>query len=531
MSAERRPPQLMKARPRMNLLEKAIAVVSPEWALNRAAYREYLRSYEAGEINRFNDDWTPINADTENTDKMQRDLIKARARYLENNSDIAAAAVNGIVRNVVGTGIRPQARTKSEATNREIERLWTIWTRPENCDITGQQSFYELQAMLLRRQVYDGEIFVKKVYERRRRADATLKLQVIKSDMLNSYQLYAPGTGNIIRSGVELDDHLKPLAYWIDKKSADGYVLYDPDRIPAEQVIHLWSRTQPDQIRGMSYLTPIVKRIKDTQDYLDAETMAARIAACFSVFVTTTGNTGIGRLTKKDAEGKPLQRVRPGMITHLAPGESIETANPSRSVTNAKDFVGVQQRLAGAGVGLSYELMSRDFTKSSFSAARQGMLEDQKTFKPLQDYMATHFCQPVYEEFLDAAVLSGQLSIRDYWENRDEYTAVDWIRPGQSWIDPENEVKADISAIQNGGKTLAQWCAERGQDWREQLEQMALEKATAEKLGLILPIHTPESVQAAESNHINDETDKKGEKTNSEDSEESQEADGTAGKD
>lgn len=487
-------------KPKMNLFERAIAVISPEWAVRRAAYREYFRSYEAGEINRFNDDWTPINADTENTDKVQRDLIKARARYLENNSDIAAAAVEAIVRNVIGTGIKPQARTPSEELNTAIEALWQEWTRPENCDITEQQNFYELQAMLMRRQIYDGEIFIKKVYDRRARIP--LKLQVIKSDLLSQYMLYAPGTRNIIRSGIELDDHLKPLAYWIDKKSPDGYVLYDPDRVPSSQVIHLWTRTQPDQIRGMSYLAPIIKRIKDTQDYLDAETMAARIAACFSVFIKTNAPTGVGRLAKKDAEGKPLQRVRPGMITHLAPGESIDTANPSRSVTNAKDFVGVQQRLAGAGLGLSYELMSRDFTKSSFSAARQGMLEDLKTFKPMQDYIATHLCQPIYEEFLDAAVLGGRLDIPDYFGRRAEYTAVDWIRPGQSWIDPSSEVAADVKAIQNGGKTMAQWCAERGYDWREQLNQMALEKKTAESLGLILPIHTPESVQAAESNHV-----------------------------
>lgn len=493
-------------KPKLNLFERAIAVLSPEWAVRRAAYREYFRSYEAGEINRFNDDWTPINADTENTDKVQRDLIKARARYLENNSDIAAAAVEAIVRNVIGTGIKPQARTPSEKLNTAIEALWQEWTRPENCDITEQQGFYELQAMLMRRQIYDGEIFIKKVYDRRARIP--LKLQIIKSDLLSQYLLYAPGTRNIIRSGVELDDHLKPLAYWIDKKSPDGYVLYDPDRVPSSQVIHLWTRTQPDQIRGMSYLAPIIKRIKDTQDYLDAETMAARIAACFSVFIKTNAPTGVGRLAKKDAEGKPLQRVRPGMITHLAPGESIDTANPSRSVKNAKDFVDVQQRLAGAGLGLSYELMSRDFTKSSFSAARQGMLEDLKTFKPLQDYIATHLCQPIYEEFLDAAVLGGRLDIPDYFGRRAEYTAVDWIRPGQSWIDPSSEVAADVKAIQNGGKTMAQWCAERGYDWREQLNQMALEKKTAESLGLILPIHTPESVQAAESNHVDKPVDK-----------------------
>ena len=502
----------MNARkPQLNLLEKAIALFSPQWALERAGYRELFRSYEAGEVNRFNDDWTPINADAENTDKVQRDLIKARARYLENNSDIAAAAVGGIVRNVVGTGIKPQARTPNEELNAQIESLWSRWTRPENCDVTGQQSFYELQAMILRRQIYDGEIMVKKIISRRKQG-VPFQLQVLLTDLLDSNLLTAPGSQNIIRSGIELDSNLKPLAYWIEKKSPDGYILYDPDRVPARNIIHMWQRRRPDQIRGMSYLTPIITRIKDTGDYLDAETVAAKIAACFSVFITSNiGAPGAGRFAKKDAEGKPLQRVRPGMITHLQPGESVETANPSRSVTNAKDFVGVQQRLAGAGLGLSYELMSRDFTKSSFSAARQGMLEDRKTFEPIQQYMIGHFCDVVYKEWMDAAVLSGQLDIPDYWARREEYTAVAWVPPGWSWIDPEKEVNADIKAIQSGGKTLSQWCAERGYDWREQLAQMALEKKTAEALGLILPVHTPESVQAAESNHDDKNTDKGGE--------------------
>ena len=169
------------------LIEKAIAAISPQWACERAFYAESLRAYEAGEVTRFNDGWVPINEDTENVDKTQRDLIKARARYLERNSDIAGAAVGGIVRNVVGTGIKPQARTGKEDLNRRIEALWREWTAAENCDITGQQNFAELQAMLLRRKIVDGEILIKKVVTRRGRHP--LKLQVIKSDLLSSFLL------------------------------------------------------------------------------------------------------------------------------------------------------------------------------------------------------------------------------------------------------------------------------------------------------------------------------------------------------
>lgn len=493
------------------LLEKAIAAISPQWACERAFYAESLRAYEAGEVTRFNDGWVPINEDTENADKTQRDLIKARARYLERNSDIAGAAVGGIVRNVVGTGIKPQARTGNEELNRRIEALWREWTAAENCDITGQQNFAELQAMLLRRKIVDGEILIKKVVTRKGRHP--LKLQVIKSDLLSSFLMYAPKTSNIIRSGVELNDHLRPLAYWIDRKSPDGYVEYNPDRIPAEQIIHLWTRAQPDQIRGISDLAPIIKRLKDTQDYIDAETVAARIAACFSVFITTGDGAagGLGRfnVNAKDKEGKQLSAIRPGMIKYLAPGEKIDTANPSRGLTNARDYVAIQERLAGAGLGLSYELMSRDFNTSSFSSARQGMLEDRKTFEPMQEFMAAHLCAPIYREWMDLCVMAGSLDIPDYFERRATYQTVEWVTPGWSWIDPQKEVQADIAAIQNGGKTLAQWCAERGYDWREQLEQMALEKETAEAMGLKLSVHTPITVQAAQSNHVNNTDDEK----------------------
>lgn len=487
----------------MNILEKAIALLSPQWAWKRAMFAEGLRAYEAGEINRFNGSWTPINGDTENMDKPQRDLIKARARYLESNSDIAGAAVSGIVRNVVGTGIKPQARTGKEELNRQIEALWAEWTGKDNCDITGQQTFYEMQAMLLRRKIVDGEILIKKVVERR--GKFPIKLQVIKSDLLNQSMLYAPKSRNVIRSGIELNDYLKPLAYWIEKKSPDGYIQYDPERVSADRIIHLWTKNQPDQIRGMSDLTPIIKRLKDTQDYLDAETVAAKIAACFSVFITQDSMpTAPGRYANiKDQEGKQLQSIRPGMVKYLSPGEKVDTANPSRSMTNAKDFVSLQERLAGAGLGLSYELMSRDFNNSSFSSARQGLLEDRKTFEPVQQFIANHLCMPIYAEWLDMCVTVGLLKIPDYWQHREQYQSVEWMAPGLNWIDPQKEVQADILAIQNGGKTMAQWCAERGYDWREQLEQMALEKATAEAMGLTLSIHTPVSVQAALSNHVN----------------------------
>ena len=231
------------------------------------------------------------------------------------------------------------------------------------------------------------------------------------------------------------------------------------------------------------------------------------------MFITTGDGAagGLGRfnVNMKDPEGKKLSSIRPGMIKYLAPGEKVDTANPSRGLTNARDYVAIQERLAGAGLGLSYELMSRDFNTSSFSSARQGMLEDRKTFEPMQEFMAAHLCAPIYREWMDLCVMAGSLDTPDYFEHRETYQTVEWVTPGWAWIDPQKEVQADIAAIQNGGKTLAQWCVERGYDWREQLEQMALEKKTAEAMGLKLSVHTPITVQVAQSNHVDSTDDEK----------------------
>lgn len=122
----------------------------------------------------------------------------------------------------------------------------------------------------------------------------------------------------------------------------------------------------------------------------------------------------------------------------------------------------------------------------NYSSARQGLLEDQRTYAMLQQYLIEHFCRPVYEEFLRAAVLKKQLEIQDFFRERRRYTRHTFITPGWSWIDPLKEVKANSEALITGQDTLARICAERGEDWRDVLKQRAAEQKLAMELGLTL---------------------------------------------
>lgn len=487
----------------MNLLDSIISYISPEAGARRKAYRDMMRYYSAGEVNRYNHRWLPMDIpDQENAEAGERNLIRSRCRWLERNSDLANSIISAMVRNVVNTGIRPQARCANEALNTRIEALWNEWTRPENCDVSGQMGFYEIQRMIVQRKTVDGEILVKLVYTNR--GKFPLKLQLIRPDLLDESLLTGAGK-RIVRGGIELDSALRPVAYWIKKKSADGWETAGSERLPAKDILHLWTKKYPDQIRGISDLAPVAKHIRELEEYLTAENIAAFMAACYSIFITKE-NYGVGRMGQiddslRDIEGKPVEKVRPGMIVRLAPGEKINAANPGRPSSTASDITALYTKMIGSGVGLSYEMVSRDFAGSSYSAARQGNLEDRRTFQPMQQWLITHFCEPVYRAFLDAVYLKGLADMPGYTSRPEDYRKAEWVAPGWQSIDPEKEMQADILALKSGTLTLAQQCAEHGCDWRDQLTQMAKEKETAESMGLTLGIHTPESVQAAQTNH------------------------------
>jgi lambda family phage portal protein len=455
------------------------------------AWRNALRGfYDAGDTGRLNSGWTAVNVPAEQVDQGQRDIIRARARDLERNSDIAEAIIGTLERNVVGTGIRVQAKVtkdngeEDDELNQQIESLFNDWCRARNCDVTGQQSFQEMQAMAIRRLIVDGGIIFQKVYTNS--GTVPFSLQVREVDELDTSMNSLPGmNGNRIVGGIELDQYNKPVAYWLKQFTPDGFWTGKSERIDAQRIIFLWKKTRSTQVREVSPLAKTLPRIRDVNEFVEAVSVKERILACLAVFITKQTPTGLGRNVKVDQQSGYQQRtISPGMIQELQPGESVQAVSPSGQASNAKDFISIQQRLAGSGQGLSYEAISRDMSQVNYSSARQGLLEDQRTYSMWQQFLIEHFCYEVYTEFVISAVLSGKLNIPDFWQNKQKYLKHIWIPPGWSWIDPMKEVSANQVAIETGQETLEKICAERGMDWREVLKQRAKEIQLMNELGI-----------------------------------------------
>ena len=145
----------------MSFIDSMIAAVSPKKAYEREAWRqglEAMRGYDAAGFGRINSGWRAHNESAEITDRYSRDVVRARARDLERNSDILQAVVLAYKRNVVGKGFTLRARTGDDDLNRKIEKLWRQWCKARNCDVTGEQSFTEILRMAVERKKVDGGI-------------------------------------------------------------------------------------------------------------------------------------------------------------------------------------------------------------------------------------------------------------------------------------------------------------------------------------------------------------------------------------
>ena len=482
---------------RDNILERAIAVVSPAWAFRRAAWRLAMRSYDAGDSGRLNGNWTAVNAAAEVTDSAYRSTVRARARDLERNSDIMESLIRPFTRNVVGSGFRLQSYPRKaggeidEALADRIETLWKAWQKPYNCDVIGQQSFAEMCRMIVRRMLVDGGVLVVKNYTSGTQL-LPFQLQVREVDDLDMSVGFRSGSGNNIVGGIELESGTnRPLAYYLKGASPDGFTTGEVTRIEANRVMFLYNKKRPSQVREMSQLASSISRVRDVNEYLEAVSVKERVAACMSAAITSqTPPSTIGRGPSAAAQsqdatsGRYGETLGPGQIYYLQPGEDVKSIVPPSYGSNVREFVSLQQRLAGAGQGLSFEATTRDMSEVNYSSARQARIEDQAEYDVMAQYLVDHLLDPVYQEFVISCVLAGKWDAPGFWSNTATYMDHTFMAPGLVWIDPLKEAKADLEAVNGNMDTLANRLARRGLDWQEVLKQRAREVEAEKGLGI-----------------------------------------------
>ncbi len=506
------------------LIDSIVSAVSPMSGLRRMQARRIIRSYQGAEPSRVSSNRVPRNqpADMELLGPFGADRLRAWARDMVRNNAYAWGVVDTIVSSVVGCGIKAQSTFETyegedvEIVNDARDKVWAEWA--EVCDVNGQYTFEELQAACQREIVEAGEVLVRIIRTPDRIYNGILRpvplaLELIEADRLagdkDTYaaRLSAQNENRIIR-GVEVDALGKPVAYWIYKDHPLQPYAFTraPERIPANEIMHLFRRDRVGQTRGVTWFAPALSWIRDLGTYVDNELQASAVASCFTVAIKT--DTPIGNLydpdggSGTDSAGNRERYVEPGMIMELKPGEDVVGLNPGRPNAGAEPWIQLILRGIAVGTGLSYEVVARDYSQTSYSSSRTSQLEDRRRFRCWQQYLIRHLCQPVWDAFSDAAALSalpGFAASTDLLSDRRRFAPVEWQTPEWEWVDPQSEQTASEMALNSFTDTYQNVLGSRGRSFRSVFYQRAKEERMRKSLGLFTPEERQQQISAAQS--------------------------------
>jgi lambda family phage portal protein len=492
-------------------IDRLVGLFSPAAAVRRTQQRRTLeRMYQGAEANRLTNNKKPKNqsADSELLGPFGADALRAWSRALVRDNAYAWGVVDTIVSSVVGSGITAQSQVETpegtdiEDVNELRDKVWSEWC--EVCDVNGRLSFAEIQQLAQREMVEAGEVlihFVNTPSEKYRGIyrPVPLAIELIEADRLanekDTYKVRSTD-GNRITRGVELDDLGKPLAYWIYPEHPNGPYTQgrqEPVRVDAKNILHLYRMDRIGQSRGVSWFAPVMSWLRDLGVYVDNEIQASAVASCFGVAIKTEGRAGTGLMPSTDSEstddnGNGFEYLEPAMVVRLRPGESVESINPGRPNSASEPWINLMLRGISVGTGLSYEVVSRNYSGTSYSSSRTSMLEDRRRFRRWQKYMVQHCCQPIWDRFCEQAATAGVdgfPSMSEVLDDRRAATAVEWQTPAWEWVDPQSEQAASDAALTSFQSTYQDELGQRGKNWRNVFYQRAKEEKLKRSLGLV----------------------------------------------
>ena len=398
--------------------------------------------------------------------------LRERARDLRRNNAYAHKGIGLISNNVVGKGIK----TIIQGPNQEfLQREWDKWTKGSLCDYDGRLNLAGIQRLLMDSTVESGEVLIRK---RIVNGEFPIQYQVLESDFLSTSELDGKTqSGNTVIQGVEFNGSGKRVGYHLYETHPGSIVTtvtsLRTNLIPADQVMHIFRQERPGQVRGVTWLAPIMIRLKDLDDFEDAQLMRQKIAALFTAFVHD-----INAEVECEDTSDFGDMLEPGIIEELPPGKTVTFANPP-SVENYKEFTSSVLHSIAAGLGVSYESLTGDLSEVNFSSARMGWLEMNRNIQTWRESLLIHqFLNVVVQDFISMMELRG-IRIADT-------VKFNHIPPKREMIDPTKEIPASLEAIRGGLTTLSKEIAATGEDPETIIEQWAKDQETQEKLGLIL---------------------------------------------
>jgi len=453
----------------LNLIDKAIAFVNPQAAVERLASRAKLTAfeYDATQYNRQRRGPSSLSGAEGFRSNYDRVELLKRSRDLAENVGLVRGLLMKFASHCAGN-ISYQARTESPKVNSDVEAYWNEWW--DKCDLSGRNTGSFLMQIAMMSMLRDGDFLFVLVRDQQ----GNLKLQGIEADRLGDPNRTYTNL-NLI-SGIHVDQETgSPVGYDIYLRTYGNAYIFQTT-VPASQAFHLYDPLRIDQYRGISAFHTAINDCVDIYEIIASEKMAAKYASSQAGIVKRNNNNAsdLSSLTNDlnaDNQGIKLETIEPGKVSYLEVDEDIVFPDgPSRPSGAFAEFHKILLRNICMGVGIPYSF-AVDPSSMSGPTARLEMQQAGRTFRRYQKLLEDRVLRPLKNIVIADGVARGLIA-----NNLGSKSTKGIFNFGANVsIDLGRESQANIAEFRAGLTNASQIYSEKGLDFESSIRQRALE--------------------------------------------------------
>lgn len=497
--------------------------------------RYNARPYTAGYIG----GWQPFWGSPGSEISRERSLVSSiNLDFLFSNPTIATL-VETFATYAVGTGLTLSSRPNADALGispeearalaHQIETGWAVWTNnAAECDASGRFTLHQLATQAFKSYLLTGETVLLVDWLQASGASTRTKINMLDARQLDQsitrVAVGDPNSGSVLQ-GVQFDNKGRLDGYWIRP-----FVLGNTSSAPQaafvkartswgrQRAVHLFDPIAPGQIRGISPLAAALTSAHGKNTLREFTMAAALIQSMMAI--TVESDLPRSEALRSMASADPLQmpfesaagdaspvewlqaradyyskvniNLQPGMVNHLMRGDKFNMHKSQAPNGTYDDFDKSLVREAAKAAGSSFEDVSGDFSKTSFSASRLAQELPWRITKRRRAAIVEPFYRGAFVAWLEEACETGRIQLPKgapaFWQAPDAYSNAVWRGEGKPVADPLKAAQADILEIENGLATLEAKLGERGYDFEEIVAQRKAERDQLEAAGLNCPV-------------------------------------------
>ena len=499
-------------------------------------------AYDAADrFNRMLGLWQPPIQSIDQDILPGKDRAEARARDMARNDAYVQSAIRIHRDSIIGSAYLLNAKPNyrvlglddvwAREFQDEVEPLFSVWAESFNNwpDAARRNTFTDLIRLAVGVYLVSNEFLA--TVEWRSPEEERPMFTAIQPIELNRLcnprdQRFDPKR---VRGGIRLSASGRPLGYYIRRQELGTYGnlvqahkwayvrafsgRFGPTSL-RPQVIHLMEQDRPSQTRGMSQLVAALKEMRMLKRFRDLTLASAAVNASFAATIESelpdaavyealgSGNVSNSALAyaqmflngvaeySKSARNMQLDGVK---IPHLYPGTQLKVNALGEPGGVGTEFEASFLRYMSADLDLSYEELSRDYQKASYSSVRAALNQTGRGMKSRKTRAADRLATMIYRLWFEEAVNAGMIEtmrsarVPNMYDPlmMEAYCNGEWIGAGQGQVDELKESQAAILRLKMGISTYEQEVARFGGDYRIVFEQRAREKARMEDLDIL----------------------------------------------